>query len=173
MLCSICFIFSPVTQIEMAMQYLWRRDIVSRTSKTWGFYTKKMLSIASVSSYTGARSSQYPLSIPCWQFFLFIKLHRIIKLRPCVPPLNKLCQILQMCKVQLRRPEAGVILLASVKQCHCTHKNFISSKWNLNLLAKRYTCGQKKGIFPTKIDICQTEGLWETLRIAKTHFKNP
>ena len=131
----------------MAMQYLWRRDIVSRTSKTWGFYTKKMLSIASVSSYTGARSSQYPLSIPCWQFFLFIKLHRIIKLRPCVPPLNKLCQILQMCKVQLRRPEAGVILLASVKQCHCTHKNFISSKWNLNLLAKRYTGGQKKDVF--------------------------
>ena len=68
-------------------------------------------------------------SIPCWQFFLFIKLHRIIKLRPCVPLLNKLCQILQMCKVQLRRPEAGVILLASLKQC--THKNFISSKLNL------------------------------------------
>ena len=135
MLCSICFIFSPVTQIEMAMQYLWRRDIVSRTSETWGFYTKKMLSIASVSSFTAAaaRSSQYPLSIPCWQFFLFIKLHRIIKLRPCVPPLNKLCQILQMCKVQLRRPEAWVILLASVKQCQCTHKNFISSNGTLSL----------------------------------------
>ena len=90
-----------------------------------------MLSTASVSSFTAAaaRSSQYPLSIPCWQFFLFIKLHRIIKLRPCVPLLNNLCQILQMCKVQLRRPEAGVILLASLKQC--THKNFISSKLNL------------------------------------------
>ena len=120
-----------------------------------------MLSIASVSSYTGARSSQYPLSIPCWQFFLFIKLHRIIKLRPCVPPLNKLCQILQMCKVQLRRPEAGVILLASVKQCHCTHKNFISSKWNLNLLQqKRYTDIQvvkRKTFFLTTSDFCSSE----------------